>query len=218
MPLEVVPSLLCKTREELIQTIKTVELLCKRVHIDIADGVFVQNTTIALDDLSGIQTKKRIELHLMVRRPHEYIQRIALLKKKPWCVIIHSESCSQSEAELLFKKLRELNIKIGIACLIKTPISLILSLAKEADVVVIMTVKAGFGGQEMHEEALKKVARLRELFPNKDIEIDGGVNTQTIRLCQDAGASTVVVGSTIFQAKSAAVALQHLREVVLQRG
>lgn len=214
MPLEVVPSLLCKTREELVQKIKTVELLCKRIHIDIADGIFVPNTTIALDDLSGIQTKKRIELHLMVSRPHEYIQRIALLKKKPWCVIIHQESCSQSEATLLLKKLQELNIKTGIACLIQTPISVILSLAKKVDVVVIMTVRAGFGGQEMHEEVLKKVTRLRELFPNKDIEIDGGVNTQTIRTCQDARASTVVAGNAIFRAKSAAVALQQLREAV----
>jgi len=210
-PLAVAPALLCKNKTEFLRKMRLVHLFVQRAQVDLMDGKFVKNKTIEPEDLLHVQTTLKLEFQLMVRDPLDYIERLRLLQQKPWMIIVHRESCkSEEELFYLIKHLHHHDIRAGIAINPETPVSKIKNVARFADLVLVMTVHPGFGGQDFLMETLPKIKKLREMLPKIDIEVDGGIDEQTALLAARAGANVLVAGTTIFNAVDPKEAVDRL--------
>ncbi len=211
-PPTIVPAVLTTSKDEVLRKAKIAELYSSRFHIDIEDGLFVPEKTVNLNFMEYLSTKAKVELHLMVRNPLEIISQLALYKHKPSLVIFHREACrTQAEAEYLIKHLHALHIDACIALSPETAVKEIYSCAKHADEILVMTVHPGKKGQEFIPVELSKIKTLRQLFPEKNIAVDGGINPETARLAINAGANVLVANSAVFDKKDIGEAIDELR-------
>ena len=180
------------------------------LHIDVMDGVFVPNISLGSCVQKSIrkQSKMVFDTHLMIVDPIRYIDDFH--KAGSDIITIHYESCDNVEETL--KKIRDLGMKAGLSINPKTPVEVIKPLIGHFDMLLIMSVEPGFGGQSFIPESLEKIKEARELLPELDIEVDGGINADNINAVVKAGANVIVAGSAIFGHEDVTEAIETLRK------
>ena len=184
------------------------------VHFDVMDGNFVPNITFGPDMCKAIRplTDLPIDVHLMVEHPAEWIT--PFQKAGADILTIHVES-SEHHLHRALQAIHAAGMKAGVVLNPATPISVCTHLLTECDLVLLMSVNPGFGGQSFIPETLRKIRELRAEIEVRElptlIEIDGGVNPETAKLCRDAGADILVAGSAVFKAESPAEAIKAIR-------
>ena len=183
------------------------------IHIDVMDGVFVPNLSFGFPVLSAIRkvTTKVLDTHLMIVEPERYIERFA--KAGADIITIHIEATEDLPAAI--RTIKACGVKAGVSIKPKTPVSAIVPYLDDLDLVLIMSVEPGFGGQAFIPASLEKIAQLRaladELGTETIIEVDGGIDAATAPLCAAAGANVLVAGSAVFGAKDPAAAMSAIR-------
>ena len=170
------------------------------IHLDIMDGSFVPNISFGPGIAQQIRkcTKLPLDCHLMLNNPELHIE--AFARAGVQYITVHAEATNHLDR--LLNQIKELGCKAGIAINPATPITAITEVLNLADMVLIMSVNPGFGGQSLIPYCLEKVRNLRTMKPNLQIEIDGGVNLETLPLAREAGVDIFVIGSAIFGAKN----------------
>jgi len=169
-------------------------------HLDVMDGLFVKNQTVDYTYLEQLKLSSTLlfDAHLMVQNPNKVISKYA--KAGANILSIHYESYNDDKKFIkALKKIRELGMLAGIALDLDTKVETIEPFIKYCDLVLVMTVKAGKGGQRFNEDAVKKIKRLRKLDSRILIEADGGINNETASKVVKAGADIVVSGSYIYR-------------------
>jgi len=182
-------------------------------HIDIMDGMFVPNISFGMPVLSAIakHAKKPLDVHLMIENPDRYL---AEFKKLGADVLtVHYEACTHLHRTISY--IKELGCKAGVALNPHTPVHLLKDVIADLDLVCIMSVNPGFGGQKFIENTYDKVKELKELIDSKNastlIEIDGGVNAGNADKLIDAGASVLVAGSFVFNSENPKATISSLK-------
>ena len=171
------------------------------IHVDVMDGHFVPNLTIGPPVIKALRKKCSInfDVHLMISPVHKYIE--AYANAGADIITIHPEATDNLEASIL--KIKELNKKVGLSLNPESKIDLIQDFLDKIDLVLIMSVNPGFGGQKFMPEVLEKIKELKRIQTKKnidfDIEIDGGINFDNCKAAIDAGANILVSGTTIFK-------------------
>jgi ribulose-phosphate 3-epimerase len=205
----VAPSILSANFSKLGEEVRSVEkALADWIHIDVMDGHFVPNITIGPVVVKSIRpvTKLPLDVHLMIKNPEEHIESFA--KAGSDIITFHIEA--DGDPKEIIKLIRYYKKKVGISIRPKTDPKSIEPLLHMVDMVLVMTVEPGFGGQEFMFECLPKVESLRKVFA-KDIEIDGGVNETTAAEALNAGANILVAGTYVFGSKDYASAIRTLK-------
>lgn len=172
------------------------------IHLDIMDGVFVPNISYGFPVVSAIakEAKKVLDAHLMIIDPDRYVENFAKMGVE--YLSVHYEACTHLHRSL--QNIRNLGMKAGVALNPHTPVHLLEDILEECDYVLLMSVNPGFGGQKFIDNAVKKVAALKEMILKRGlqtlIEVDGGVNRHNAPILAAAGADALVAGSSVFNA------------------
>jgi len=206
-PIKITPSLLSADFGHLQNEIDRAENAVDGFHFDVMDGHFVPNLTAGAPVLRKIKSEKPIDAHLMVEKPELLIDDFAAAGAA--AISVHFEICPHLHR--LFQKIRAKKMSAGIAINPATSFEAAFEAIKMADFVLIMSVNPGFGGQKFIPEVLEKIRKIRRLFPEKDIQIDGGVNAETISDILNAGANWIVSGSFFWKSENLKNAAEILR-------
>lgn len=209
---KVSPSLLSADFGRLADEVRLVEDAgCDYIHVDVMDGHFVPNITIGPFVVKAIKAKSRVPLdvHLMIESPWKYIPDFA--NSGSDIITVHAEACGPRLEETL-DQIRSLGKRPGVSLKPATPLDPIRNLLAKIDMVLIMTVEPGFGGQSFMPDMMTKVTNLRSIY-NKDIEVDGGINVQTGALAVRSGANVLVAGTAVFRAPDVPKAVRDLKEL-----
>jgi ribulose-phosphate 3-epimerase len=211
----ILPSLLASDFAHLEQEIKRVESAgAPALHLDIMDGHFVPNISIGIPVVEAVRrvTDLPLDVHLMISRPDEYAERFR--KAGADSILIHVEACRDPRPVL--DKIRSLGALAGIVLNPPTPLSAIEPSLPHCDVVLVMSVMPGFGGQHFEPVALEKLQVLRDRADcDALLEVDGGVNAETAGACAEAGAELFVCGTAIFSHDDYAVAIDDIRSAAV---
>lgn len=212
--IKIAPSILSADFACLAQEVKRIEDAgADMAHIDIMDGHFVPNLTFGAPVIAALRahTKLEFDVHLMVTNPEDYIEPFA--KAGADWITFHAETAPHMHR--LIQQIKERGIKAGIALNPGTPLSAVEELLPDLDMVLIMSVNPGFGGQKFIDGAINKIARLKKMIEacgsTAQIQVDGGVNPQTAKRVRDAGASILVAGSAVYQAPDMKAAIAAIR-------
>lgn len=192
---EIIPAILSKEVGDVNSKLKQVEKLVTWAQIDIADGDFVNNKTVTVEQLKGIQTSLNLEAHLMVLQPEQHL--IACKKANIGRVIIHLETIDRTSNQI-FKEINRLDMEVGIALNPDTPVPQVLPYLKRIHVVLFMSVHPGFQAQAFIPGVLDRIKELKEYYSETKIAVDGGINTETIQKVAHAGVDYIDVGSALF--------------------
>ena len=185
------------------------------LHFDVMDGVFVPNISVGLPVLESVRksTKMPIDVHLMITSPTRYTARFA--EAGADVVIFHVEAEQRENIPHAIDRLHSLRKRAGLSIRPGTPVSEVLPYLSELDVVLIMTVEPGFGGQGFIHSTLQKITELRHIIDSRnlpcDIEVDGGINPGTAQLCVRSGANILVAGNDIFSSPDREARIEALR-------
>lgn len=179
------------------------------IHCDVMDGKFVPNTALSAEAVSQVKNAVTLPLdvHLMVQNPREVVDKF--IKAGANIVTFHIEA--GSDVAETSEHIRQSGAKVGICVKPATAVETLLPFEKFFDMVLIMTVEPGFGGQKFMIECLEKIKTARRLFPDKLIEVDGGINAETGALAVEAGANVLVAGSYIIKSSDRQEAVQKLK-------
>ncbi len=207
---ESIPAILVKDRKALIRQLRFLEKHFPKAQIDIADGVFVPNKTIDVSAFKGIKTKMKLEFHLMVENHIRYVYSL-LHNYKPYSVVVHAESVHPHQMFRVVSYIKHHGAKVGIALNPETSYKKIKPYLKLVDQVTVMTVHPGFYGKKFIKNMTNKIKTVRKLSKNIDIEVDGGINPDTIGLASKAGANKFVVGSYIQKSKDIRKSIKELK-------
>lgn len=184
-------------------------------HIDIMDGVFVPNISFGMPVLKAISAhaKKTVDVHLMIVDPDRYIQTFADLGAN--VLTVHYEACTHLHRTV--QAIKVAGMKAGVALNPHTPIAVLEDIIADLDLVCIMSVNPGFGGQSFIENTYKKVSQLKHLIEfsesNAQIEIDGGVTDQNANALVEAGADVLVAGSFVFKSNNPTETIKNLKSI-----
>lgn len=185
------------------------------IHVDVMDGHFVPNLSFGADVTAAVHrsTDKQLDVHLMIENPEKWVDNYIAAGAS--CVIFHVEATDDPVS--LARYLRDKGVRAGFSLRPGTPIADYLDIVPEFDLVLVMSVEPGFGGQSFMPDQLEKVRTLRELIDARDlltlIEIDGGINAATIRQAAEAGCDAFVAGSAVYGAADPAAAIEELRKL-----
>ena len=205
---EIIPAIIAKSQEELEEKINKVKDYVQVIQLDFMDGEFVPNSSINFD-FKLPDTNCIFEAHLMINNPKKWIEKHF---DKVDIVLAHIESCE--DPKRIINLVRNKGKKIGFVLNPETPISSIKDFINEIDQVLIMTVNPGFYGSPFLPEMLEKIKELRNLKPDIEIEVDGGVTDKTVKLVDNAGANLFVSGSYIVKSDNVKGAIDTLKKFV----
>ena len=184
------------------------------IHIDVMDGHFVPNITIGVPVVKSIRNKTDLFLdtHLMIENPEKYIEPFA--KAGADLITFHIEACKNEEhVRKVIKLIKNFGKKIGLSVKPNTDIKEVFPYLEDLDLVLIMTVEPGFGGQEFIHECALKIPVLKEHSnENLIIQVDGGINNVTAKICTSLGANSLVAGSYIYNNENITKAIENLRK------
>ncbi len=212
--IKISPSVLAADFLRLADDVKRVEGASDMLHLDVMDGVFVPNMSFGMGIIGQLRKSSNLvfDVHLMITEPMRYIKEFA--KAGADIITIHYEACD-NQVETL-KAIRELGVKPSISIKPATPAFVLEPLLEYVDMVLVMTVEPGFGGQSFIPETMESVRALSEMIKASgrdiEIEVDGGITADTIRTAYDAGARVFVAGSSVFKAENPADAIAKLRK------
>ena len=203
--IQISPSILSADFSQLGNEIKRLEEGgADMIHVDVMDGHFVPNLTIGPQVIKALRKKCSIkfDVHLMISPVHKYIE--AYSDAGADIITIHPEATDNLESSIL--KIKSLNKKVGVSLNPESKIDLIINYLEKIDLVLIMSVNPGFGGQKFMPEVLDKVKKLKKIQSEKnmnfDIEIDGGINFDNCQSAIEAGANILVSGTTVFKSNN----------------
>ena len=185
-------------------------------HIDVMDGVFVPNISFGTPIMKVLKenAKKTLDVHLMIVNPDIYIENFAELGAD--ILTVHYEACNHLHRTV--QRIKDLKMKAGVAINPHTPISTLKSIIKDLDLVCVMSVNPGFGGQSFIESTYDKVKELKSLIKEQNsnaiIEIDGGVNSQNAKKLTDCGANALVAGSFVFKSENPTQTISELSSII----
>lgn len=212
--IKIAPSLLSANFAYLADEIKKVEDAgADLLHLDIMDGHFVPNLTFGPPVIAALRqvTKLPFDVHLMVTNPQELIE--PFVKAGADILTVHAETAPHMHR--LIQTIKASGVRAAVSLNPATSLTAIEEILSELDMVLIMSVNPGFGGQQFIPESIDKIKRLRQLIESRnlqvDIEVDGGINKSTARMVVDAGANVLVAGSAVYGAPDVAKAIQELR-------
>jgi ribulose-phosphate 3-epimerase len=211
---KIAPSILSADFSKLGEEVKAVDQGgADYIHIDVMDGHFVPNITIGPLIVEAIRpvTKLPLDVHLMIENPDQYIE--AFAKAGADYITVHVEACRHLHRTI--QSIKSFGIKAGVVLNPATPVETIQHIIGDIDMVLLMSVNPGFGGQKFIPEVLPKIRKVKELAEQKgaeiEIEIDGGVNPETAKDCIEAGATVLVAGSAVYNQPDYAQAISMLR-------
>lgn len=205
--IKIIPAILAKTYDEFESMIRKIEPYADLVHLDITDGEFVPNKTVeGFEELEKIKSKLDFEIHLMINNPETVIGR--WLKTRAMRYLIHLESTK--ELETLINQIKESGKELGLVLNPETDYSSIELYLDRIDLIQFMTVDPGFQGSLFLPEVLEKIGNFHSRYPDKIIQADGGINTETIKLAEETGASRAAVGSHIFKSDNIEKTIREL--------
>ncbi len=185
------------------------------LHLDIMDGSFVPNISFGFPVIDAVAKvcKKPLDVHFMIDRPERYIQRTA--KTGAMMMNVHYEACVHLHRAV--QEIHDSGMKAGVTLNPSTPVCLLEDIVNDVDMVLLMSVNPGFGGQKFIENSVEKVVRLRELIDRKNskalIQVDGGVQAETAPRLVTAGADVLVSGSYVFKAADPIATIKGLKEL-----
>ena len=211
---KIAPSILSADFSRLNEEVRAIEKAgADLIHVDVMDGHFVPNITIGPLVVQGLKklTSMPLDVHLMIENPERYVEPFAQAGSD-W-ITIHAEVCPHLKR--MIKKIRQLNVRPGIVLKPATPIKILYPVLDDIDLVLIMSVNPGFGGQPFIPSTLKKVERLRKIIDQNqyplEIEVDGGIKIENIREVSIAGGDIFVVGTGLFKTKDYEETIRKLR-------
>ena len=185
------------------------------LHLDVMDGVFVPNISFGFPVLEAVASlcKKPLDVHYMIVKPERYIQQTA--KLGAMMMNVHVEACDHLHRTV--QEIHDAGMKAGVTLNPATPVSLLEDIICDVDMVLLMSVNPGFGGQKFIENTIAKVKRLRQLIANSDskalIEVDGGVQGETAPRLVEAGVDVLVSGSYVFKSPTPEETIHNLRSL-----
>ena len=220
MSLKVAPSILSADFANLASEIKKVEDGgADFIHVDVMDGHFVPNLTIGAPVVKGIRktTKLPLDVHLMITDPDLYLEDFA--KAGSNYVTVHAEACVHLQRTL--SEIRRLGMKAGVALNPSTPEDHLAYVLNDLDLVLVMSVNPGFGGQSFIPAVVPKIRAIRSMLDKAGrqdviISVDGGINPETARIVSEAGANLVVAGKSVYGSPDVAVAIREIRAAATQ--
>lgn len=183
------------------------------VHVDVMDGHFVPNITIGVPVVKSLKkvTALPLDVHLMIENPDKYIEPFAIAGAD--ILTFHYEAVREADIIPIINKIKSFNIKAGISIKPKTSPDVLLPYLKLVDMVLVMTVEPGFGGQKFMDDCAKKIKFIRENAPEDLIvQVDGGINDKTGKICTDYGANSLVAGSYIYNSSDIQAAISLLKD------
>lgn len=184
------------------------------VHVDVMDGVFVPNLTIGIPVVAAIRkiTRLPLDVHLMITQPVRYVERFCQAGAD--LVTVHLEADTEENTRLALQKIRACGARAAISLKPATPAEAVLPFLPLCDMVLVMTVEPGFGGQSFMEDMMPKLNRIHQYItaqnPACELEVDGGVNAETAKLCCANGANVLVAGSAYFKSPDPAAFCRKL--------
>jgi ribulose-phosphate 3-epimerase len=212
--IKIAPSILSANFASLGEEIRDVEQGgADYIHVDVMDGHFVPNITIGPLIVEAIRpvTNLPLDVHLMIEQPDRYIP--AFAKAGADFLSVHVEACPHLHRTIHL--IKENGVKAGVVLNPHTPVEMIQHIIEDVDVVLLMTVNPGFGGQKFIPSVLPKIRQVAQFVKERnlsvEIEVDGGINAETARLCVEAGANVLVAGSAIYNKRDRAAAIRALR-------
>ena len=215
--IKIAPSILAADFAKLgdeIESVKSSDYL----HFDVMDGVFVPNISFGIPVLESVRktTGMTLDVHLMIASPARYTSRFA--EAGADIVVFHIEAETPENTSAAIDELHKLGKKAGLSVKPKTPAQALEPYMHILDTVLVMTVEPGFGGQRFNNEMLPKIAQLRRIIDSRklncEIEVDGGINLETAKLCIEAGANTLVTGNDLFRAPDRPARIAALRRCI----
>lgn len=214
--IKIAPSILSADFSKMGEEIKNLEANgADIIHCDIMDGVFVPNITFGIKMIADIRrlTSLPLDCHLMIVHPENYVESFA--KAGADYITVHYEACKENTANVL-KLIKSFGVKCGVVINPDTKAEAIKDLIPICDMVLVMSVFPGFGGQSFIESSLNSLKFVKNEIDKLDrdilLEIDGGINLETVKLAKDAGANVIVAGNTIFTATDRSEIIQKLRK------
>ena len=213
--MKIAPSILSVKIEEYPKVIKELENLdISYLHLDIMDGKFVPNSTYDAEEVKNIRkmTSMFLDTHLMIENPENYIN--SYINAGSYSITFHFEATTN--VKKIIKMIKDKNLKCGISIKPKTNVDVLLPYLSEIDMVLVMSVEPGFGGQKFMDSALNKIKQLVNLRMTNHysylIEVDGGINNETSKLCKNAGADIIVVGTYLMNSNNKKETIKELNK------
>ena len=213
--IKLAPSILSADFARLLEDVKKVEQAgCEYLHIDVMDGHFVPNITLGPAIVKSLRKDVNMvfDTHLMIENPDNYIK--DFVDSGSDIIVVHAEACNHLHRTI--QNIKSYNIKAGVALNPATPIETIKHVLEDVDMVLIMTVNPGFGGQSFIKGMIEKIEELKKLIDEKklkvDIQVDGGIKPDNIDKVVKAGANIIVAGSAIFNSDDICETVKIMRE------
>lgn len=185
------------------------------VHVDVMDGIFVPNITIGIPVVAAIRkiTDLPLDVHLMIDRPIRYVDEFC--KAGSDILTIHIEADTEENTLAALKRIRSLGVKPAISVKPRTPAEAVLPYLPYCDLILVMTVEPGFGGQAFMEDMMPKLKQIRTYIdaqnPTCELEVDGGINEKTALICRENGANVLVAGSAYFKSADPAAFVRAVK-------